>query len=85
MTFSYTFNKSSGHADITEGSTFVPERTFGSAFDLRSVYLPDTIEVIETNAFKFSGLEVVSLPDSLTRIERGAFAYTDLNRVTIPD
>lgn len=63
----------------------VPAGTFASCTALKSITIPDSVTLIEGNAFSSSGLETVKLPESLTRIESFAFSHcTGLMQVEIP-
>ena len=59
---------------------------FEAQFNIESVTLPDTIEVICENAFMdCSSMKSINLPETLTEIERGAFvACTSLESLVIP-
>ncbi|MDE5569217.1 MAG: leucine-rich repeat domain-containing protein [Ruminococcus sp.] len=59
---------------------------FEAQFNIESVILPDTIEVICENAFMdCSSMKSINLPETLTEIERGAFvACTSLESLVIP-
>jgi hypothetical protein len=56
---------------IGEGA-FSPGKT---SVSIRSVYIPNSVEIIESAAFVFTQLESVSIPGSVTRIGSRAFAY----------
>ena len=66
----------------------IPVRAIGnSAFydchGFTSVIIPDSVEIIDVNAFGNSSLESVTIPDSVTCIEDEAFTDSNLKRVTL--
>lgn len=67
--------------------TAIEESAFLGCPELKSVVLPDTIEVISNSAFSYcSSLESVTIPDSVTKIDEFAFyGCSSLTEVTIPD
>ena len=69
---------------ISSGLTVIPRRAFMWAYELKSVVIPDGIEVIKDSAFAVSGLEEVIFPASLKEIEDYAFADTSIKEVVLP-
>ncbi len=67
--------------------TSIQDSAFLGCPELRSVVLPDTIEVISNSAFSYcSSLESVTIPDSVNKIDEFAFyGCSSLTEITIPD
>lgn len=62
------------------GPSFFEEATLKEA-----LVLPNSVQVIEENAFKNSILDTLILPDSLVRIEKEAFYNAYMDDLKIPD
>lgn len=68
-------------SDMTAiGPSFFKEATLKEA-----LVLPNSVQVIEENAFKNSILDTLILPDSLVRIEKEAFYNAHMDDLKIPD
>lgn len=68
-----------------DGATEVAEGLFESCPGLTSIVIPDTVTVIESNAFASSALKKVVIGSSVTSIESYAFYGTGITEVEIPD
>ena len=86
----YYYNNSfgtglSGTLRIADGVKTIPGYAFGWT-NLTEVILPDSVTVIEENAFSYSErLQKINIPDGVTHIGAWAFYNTDLKSVVIPD
>lgn len=70
---------------LPEGVITIGDLAFADATSLSTVYLPNTLQIIPTNAFIRTGaLKSITLPESLTTIGISAFAYSGLTSVEIP-
>ena len=70
---------------IIEGQvTVLPKYTFAGTQNLKKVVLPDTLQIIEAEAFKDSSIEEIILPPHLTSIGARAFAGSGIRKITIP-
>ena len=85
MTFSYTFDEATGHVNIKQGSTRIPDSYFLGNDQIQSVFIPDSITAIDNHAFSGCNLAEVVIPDSVTFIGWGAFKGNNLTEVAIPD
>ena len=73
-----------GLIDMGGGSTY--DHTFVNCVSLTEVILPDSLEIIGTNAFNgCSSLANIDLPDGLTTIRGSAFASCAFTAVKIPE
>lgn len=72
---------------INEGCTKISQYAFNKCYNIISVDLPDTIEIIEQYAFyQCNSLENIDIPIGVTTIESWAFAYcTNLVKVVVGD
>lgn len=76
----------SGHCDIPEGITRIPNEEFAGIEVLRSVSVPDSVTSIGDNAFDgCSGLSSISLPEGVKAIGFQAFMdCSKLSSINIP-
>lgn len=58
---------------------------FQSCKNLRYIELPESVKVINDNAFYASGVNTISLPNTIETIGRSAFAWGELVSITLPD
>ncbi len=64
----------------------IGEGAFMNCSALNSIEIPESVTVIERNAFSFCGLMEVTIPESVTSIGYGAFgACSYLTEITIPE
>lgn len=81
----YPLTKSNSSYTVPSGTKVIGEYALDYA-DLKSVYLPDSVEVIEDNAFYFSGVENISFSRNLKEIGRLAFAHCHgIKSLELPD
>ena len=68
-----------------EGMKTIPAKTFEGSYAKKWIQLPQSIEVIETQAFRANSFEEITLPEHLTDIQSGAFSQCPyLKSVIIP-
>jgi len=68
-----------------EGMKTIPAKTFEGSYAKKWIQLPQSIEVIETQAFRVNFFEEITLPEHLTDIQSEAFSQCPyLKSVTIP-
>lgn len=68
------------------GSVYkIGKEAFADDGDIKRVYLPATVRIIEERAFADSTLEQIALPEGLTEIGKEAFDNTNLLCVPLPD
>ena len=74
-------------ADTYNGApvTSIGASAFADNYTIREVILPDTITIIESNAFLYSSLESIVLSNNLQTIEDGAFSISNLESIDIPN
>ncbi len=76
-----------GLLNVTSGITNITDNAFNRCFDIKSVYLPDSVEVIGSHAF-YECFNLTSVTfasnSSLNRISDYAFADTSLGALDIP-
>ena len=67
--------------------TEIADRAFFCAFDLKNVWLPESITRVGDSAFMYcTSLSYISLPESLTHISNGAFRHCNsLEQITLRD
>lgn len=65
--------------------TRIGKSAFSLCRKLTSVSIPDTVTVIENNAFSSTGLTEINLPDNLEEIGNYAFSNSKFETVSIPD
>ena len=53
--------------------TLIDERAFSDCSNIKEIILPNTITVIEGDAFERSGIKHIKIPDSVTAIDAFAF------------
>ncbi len=63
--------------DIQEGVTSIGSMSFWDAINLQSVSIPDTVEVIYSDAFISTGLIELVIPESVNEIKGAAFALCE--------
>ena len=68
---------------IEDGSTVIPRNIFESRDDIYSAVFPDTLKVIEQEAFYYAGLETLELPSSIQEIDQYAFSGNKLTKLKI--
>lgn len=81
----YAFAKAESLSSVTiPGSVKrIGSVAFWDCMDLKSIIIPEGVEVIDEEAFIWSGLEEVSLPASLRQFDGSAFKYCQLKNVTV--
>ena len=68
------------------GTTELPMQSFAYCCSLKSINLPNSIRIIDKNAFYKTAISSINLPNSLEKIEESAFGYcAELKSVTIPE
>lgn len=88
MSFDYSFDESSNHLTIIDGTTEIPDREFfywERFLRIESVAIPDSVEVIGSSAFGYCDLTEVIIPNSVTEIGTYAFTSNELTEVVIGD
>lgn len=74
-----------GEIEIAEGTVALGKNLFMDK-DITSVTLPESLTIIESNAFSgCKSLTAISLPGSLSIIESGAFRGSGLSSIEIPE
>lgn len=63
----------------------IGERAFAGSTDFASLIIPNTIEIIEAEAFAFTDISNIYLSNSLKYIENKAFYNSSFTYVTIPN
>ncbi len=81
-TFSYCENLS--EVSICEGIKSIGEHAFYYCSNIKTIILPESLEIIDDNAFEHSGLNNVNIPGNVYYIGYSAFYDTKLSSVTIP-
>lgn len=69
---------------ISAGITEIGASAFDFCNNLKSVTIPDTVQVIGPFSFYATGLESINLPEGITYLGQEAFANTQLKSVVIP-
>ena len=82
-----TFDQTTGHLSVIDGTAVIPEAQFEKNTDIRSISFPDTLESINELAFSYnSNLERVDFGNSLKLIGKESFfAPFSLKALNIPD
>ncbi len=70
---------------IEEGVVEIPENAFHKCINLKTVKLPNTLEIIDEWAFRESGLNEIDLPNRVISIGNSAFNGTKITNVRIPE
>lgn len=67
--------------------TAIDERAFASCYNIKTLYIPDTVTAIGDNAFSgCTSLEEIRLPSKIKNISDGMFmGCTSLKKIEIPD
>lgn len=69
---------------ILDGTSVIGERAFRGKMEMETIDLPDSLRVIEEEAFCVSGLETLVIPEGVRQIGKRAFAWcNDLKRVQL--
>ncbi len=86
------YNKEEGPTDVVIPSKIndvdvevIGEEAFERMYHLTSVKIPDSVTLIETNAFSSNELESVDIGNSVEKIMEGGFRNNYLTEVDIPD
>lgn len=75
-----------GDIVIPEGVTKLRQNLFYMyPFEINSVKLPNSLQVLGRQCFSFAPLKTIELPNSLTIIEWEAFRESSLESITIPE
>lgn len=83
---SYTFHKCSKLKDITFGNNlnYIGDGAFEDCVNLKRVVLPQSVRMIDSNAFLRAGLEEITLNQGLEKILTGAFYGTNIKKLEVP-
>lgn len=69
---------------ILEGTSVIGESAFRGKMEMETIDLPDSLRVIEEEAFCGSGLETLVVPEGVRQVGKRAFAWcNDLKRVQL--
>jgi len=67
---------------IKDGVEIIPN--LGTTKVISSVELPDSVQIIESEAFRHWALTRINLPESITEIGEYAFAYSNISEIDLP-
>lgn len=70
---------------LQNGIKEIKEATFMGCKSLKTITLPEGLNIIGNSAFDFSGLTNIIIPSTVTTIEDFAFANCNLSTIEIPD
>ncbi len=79
------YNGDGGTVVIPDGITTISSRTFYGKTEVKKVVLPESLKIIDTYAFAFSGIEEIVIDSSLWYIGHYAFAKTPLKSFVLPE
>lgn len=69
---------------VLEGTSVIGKMAFRGKMEMKTIDLPDSLRVIEEEAFCVSGLETLVVPEGVRQIGKRAFAWcNDLKRVQV--
>lgn len=69
---------------VLEGTSVIGKMAFRGKMEMKTIDLPDSLRVIEEEAFCVSGLETLMVPEGVRQIGKRAFAWcNDLKRVQL--
>lgn len=79
------FYTGKGRTLILDGTSVIGENAFRDNHNLTTIQLPDTVRIIEKNAFSDSSVSEITCPSGIERIESCAFyRCTELSSVFLP-
>ena len=71
---------------IPDGVERIAREAFGGAMRLKQLILPNSLRIIEKNAFWHSGLVKIDIPEGVNTLEEYTFQYCEnLQRITLPE
>lgn len=70
---------------LPDGTDTISRDLFSDCEELSSVFIPQSVKVIDEDAFFNTNLSSVELPESLISIESEAFSYTPLTTIELPN
>ena len=84
---SYTFFECSNLQNIVLSSNLkqIGAYSFSKCVSLRNISLPNSLEIIDSCAFKESGLKEISIPSSIKFVGIGAFAGCPLEKINMDE
>ena len=70
-------------AAVFSGITSIEPYTFCGCASLKTIHIPDTVEVIGKGAFSGTSIKELTTPENVTTIEASAFAGTSIEKLII--
>ena len=61
MTFNFSFNPDTGHLNIEQGSTLIPDDAFNGKNEVKSVKITDSLVTIGERAFRENSIDECTL------------------------
>lgn len=61
------------------------QNAFFLSYKISEVILPNSLEIIEEDAFSYTGIETIDIPSTVREIGDGAFSFSSLKEIIIPE